>query len=80
MIAATYSAVRNNLKDYCEKAMEGETVIVTRKADRNVVVLSLDRYNEIMKELRNARYMNKLDRAFSQLEAGQGKVHELVEE
>ena len=41
--------------------------------------MSLDQYNEIMKALRNAEYLAKIDRAFQQLEAGQGQQHELIE-
>lgn len=42
MLAANYTTVRNNLKDYCDKATdENEIVLVTRKADKNVVIMSL---------------------------------------
>lgn len=81
MVAANYTAVRNNLKDYCDKASdENEIVLVTRKADRNVVIMSLDRLNQIEKELRNARYLAKIERGFAQIEAGQGAAHELIED
>jgi len=81
MIAANYTAVRNNLKDYCDKASdEGEIVLVTRKAEKNVVIMSLDRLNQIEKELRNARYLAKIERGFAQIEAGQGVTHELIED
>lgn len=80
MLAINYTTMRNKLKDYCDLVSDnGETIIVTRKSDRNVVVLSLDRYNAMEKELRNAKYLEKIDRAFDQLYAGKGKVHELVE-
>jgi antitoxin YefM len=80
MLAVNYTTMRNKLKDYCDLVSnDGETIIVTRKADRNVVVLSLDRYNAMEKELRNAKFLEKIDRAFDQLYAGKGKVHELVE-
>ena len=80
MVAANYTAVRNNLKDYCDKASdEDEIVLVTRKSDRNVVIMSLDRLNQIEKELRNARYLAKIERGFAQIEAGQGVKHELIE-
>ena len=37
MIATNYSNVRNNLKKYCDKATDDyETVIITRKNDKNV--------------------------------------------
>lgn len=81
MVATNYTAVRNNLKDYCDMATDsGETVIITRKANKNVVLLSLERYNLMEKELRNAQYLAKLDRAFDQLYANKGQEHELIEE
>ena len=80
MVAANYTSVRNNLKDYCDMATDGgETVIVTRKADRNVVLISLERFNEMEKELRNAKYLAKIERSFEQLYAGQGQDHDLIE-
>ncbi|MBQ5563027.1 MAG: type II toxin-antitoxin system Phd/YefM family antitoxin [Clostridia bacterium] len=80
MLAVNYSTIRSKLKEYCDKATdEHETVIVTRKDEKNVVLMSLDQYNEIMKALRNAEYLAKIDRAFQQLEAGQGQQHELIE-
>ena len=48
MLAINYTTMRNNLKEYCDRATdEGETIIVTRKADRNVVILSLEQYNQM---------------------------------
>ena len=80
MLAVNYSTIRSKLKEYCDKATdEHETVIVTRKDEKNVVLMSLDQCNEIMKALRNAEYLAKIDRAFQQLEAGQGQQHELIE-
>ena len=81
MIVANYTAVRNDLKEYCDMVSEkGETLIVTRKANRNVVMMSLDHFNDIEKELNNARYLAKLDRSFDQLYAGAGMEHELIED
>jgi antitoxin YefM len=80
MIAANYTSVRNNLKEFCDLAVDhGETVIVTRKANRNVVLMSLDQYNALMKEVRNARYIEKIDRGFAAIAAGKGQIHELIE-
>ena len=37
MLAVNYSTIRDNLKNYCDKATdEAETVIVTRKNEKNV--------------------------------------------
>lgn len=81
MLAANYTTVRNKLKEYCDLVSDNdEAIVVTRKQDRNVVILSLDRYNEMEKMIRNAQYSNKLDRAFAQLDAGYGQVHELIED
>ena len=81
MIVANYTAVRNDLKEYCDMVSEkGETLIVTRKANRNVVMMSLDHFNDIEKELNNARYLAKLDRSFDQLYVGAGTEHELIED
>ena len=81
MVVANYTTVRNNLKEYCDMVTDkDETIIVTRKQDRNVVILSLDRYNAMDRELRNAFYLEKLDRAFDQLYAGKGTPHELIED
>ena len=58
----------------------GETIVVTRKANKNVVILSLERFNLMEKEIRNAQYLAKLDRSFDQLYTGKGQEHELIED
>lgn len=71
MLAVNYSTIRSNLKDYCDKATDNnETVIVTRKDEKNVVLISLEQYNEIMKIVKNAEYLNKIDKSLKQIEEG----------
>ncbi len=73
MLAVNYSTIRSKLKDYCDKATDGnETVIVTRKDEKNVVIMSLDKYNDIMRAARNAEYLDMIDRSMEQIQ--QGKV------
>ncbi len=80
MVAVNYSTIRNNLKNYCDMATDSnETVIVTRKDEKNVVLMSLDKYNQLEKAARNAEYLAMIDRGISQLEAGKGQQHELIE-
>ncbi len=80
MVAVNYSTMRNHLKDYCDRATDDdETVIVTRKNEKNVVLLSLEKYNQIMKMAKNAEYLAMLDRGIAQLAAGRGQQHELIE-
>lgn len=81
MLAVNYSTIRNNLKDYCDKVTDfSETVIVTRKGEKNVVMMSLEKYNQLEKAARNAEYLSMIDRGMAQLEAGGGQEHELIEE
>ena len=80
MLAVNYSTIRNNLKEYCDKAIDSyETVIVTRKDEKNVVLMSLEKYNQLEKAARNAEYLAMIDRGIAQLESGKGQVHELIE-
>ena len=80
MLVVNYSTIRNNLKDYCDKATDlFETVIVTRKNEKNVVLMSLEKYNQLEKMARNAEYLAMIDRGIAQLEAGKGQQHELIE-
>ncbi len=81
MLAVNYSTIRNNLKDYCDKVTDfSETVIVTRKGEKNVVMMSLEKYNQLEKAARNVEYLSMIDRGMAQLEAGRGQEHELIEE
>lgn len=80
MLAVNYSTVRNKLKTYCDEATDNnETIIVTRKAEKNVVILSLEKYNRLMRIAKNAEYLAMIDRGIKQLEADKGQKHELIE-
>jgi antitoxin YefM len=58
---------------------EAETVFITRKAEKNVVMISAERYNELEKAERNAFYLSKLERGLAQVKAGQGIVKTMDE-
>mgnify|MGYP004654461297 FL=1 len=80
MLAVNYSTIRNKLKTYCDEATDNnETVIVTRKNEKNVVIMSLEQYNKIMKIVNNSEYLAMLDRSIEQLSSGKGQSHELIE-
>jgi antitoxin YefM len=73
MLAVNYSTIRSKLKDYCDRVTDdNETIIVTRKDEKNVVIMSLDMYNDIMRAARNAEYLDVIDRSMEQIK--QGKV------
>lgn len=77
MLAINYSTLKNNLKDYCEEASDNnQTIIVTRKKSKSIVIMSFDNYNQLMKNVCNAEYLAKLDRSIEQIKNGFGQVHE----
>ena len=80
MLATNYSNIRSQLKDYCDKVCDlQETVLITRKNDKNIVMMSLEKYNELEKAARNYEYLAKIDRGMEQLQNGNGQEHDLIE-
>ena len=83
MIATNYSEVRNNLKTYCDKATKDyETIIITRKNNENVVLMSEEEYNNLMENLyirSNLKYYQKLVESIKEVEKGNIKEHDLIE-
>lgn len=84
MLAVNYSNLRDNLKDYCDKVSDDfETVIVTRKDEKNVVIISLEEYNNLKENLyimSNPKNYSRLLESKRQLETGNFKAHELIED
>ncbi|WP_405351440.1 type II toxin-antitoxin system Phd/YefM family antitoxin [Fusobacterium animalis] len=83
MIATNYSEVRNNLKTYCDKATKDyETIIITRKNNENVVLMSEEEYNNLMENLyirSNLKYYQRLVESIKEAEKGNVKEHGLIE-
>lgn len=79
MIAVKPIDLRAKLKDYMDTAFNGEPVIVSRKQNRNVVIVSEHEYNELQKAKRNAEYLAKLDRSLAQLKNGDVVVKSMEE-
>ncbi|MDR1764688.1 MAG: type II toxin-antitoxin system Phd/YefM family antitoxin [Lachnospiraceae bacterium] len=49
MLAVNYTKLRGNMKEYLDKVVSDyETMIVTRKNNRNVVMLSVESYNNLL--------------------------------
>ena len=52
MVAVNFSTLRSNLKSYCDAASrDAETIIVTRRNEENVVLMSLENYNNLMEHI-----------------------------
>ena len=79
MIATKQMDLRANIKKYFDLAFNGEPVIVSRKENKNVVVISETEYNNLQKAKRDAEYLAHLDRSFSQLEQGEVIVKSMDE-
>lgn len=70
MLAVKSMDVRENFKEWCNKVVSGETLIVSRPRNENVVIVSEKEYNEMAKAKRNTEYMAKLDVSRKQLAQG----------
>ncbi|MBT2582891.1 type II toxin-antitoxin system prevent-host-death family antitoxin [Planococcus sp. ISL-109] len=83
MEAVNYSSLRNNLKEYSDRVTDDfETIIVTRKNDKNVVMMSADEYNNLMESvylLGNEANRKRLMESKKQLEEGGTVSHSLLE-
>lgn len=83
MLATNFTNVRNNFKKYCDKVIEdAQPVIVTRKDDKNVVIISLEEYNNLQENLyifSNEEYVKRLLESKRQIEQGQSKNRQLIE-
>lgn len=63
--------VRANLKKYFDLAYDGTVVIVPRKENKNVVLLSEREYQELERARRNVEYLRKLEVSDQQIELGE---------
>ena len=70
MLAVKSMDVRDNFKNFCEKVINGETLIISRPKNENVVMLSEAEYNKMMKAKRNADYLALLDKSMAEAESG----------
>ena len=83
MRALSYTALRNTLATTMEKVCEDhEPIIITRKSEGAVVMLSLEDYESLEETtylLRSPNNVKRLFESISQLEEGRGFEKDLVE-
>ena len=84
MKAITYSEARAKLADTITRVCEDHNpIIITKKNDKSVVMISLDDY-EAMEEttylLRSPKNAQRLLESIRELESGKGRARELIEE
>ncbi|MFI3253634.1 MAG: type II toxin-antitoxin system Phd/YefM family antitoxin [Eubacteriales bacterium] len=62
MLAVTSNTITSKLQEYFDKVCDqAETVFVTREEEKNVVIISEDKYNAMLREINNAKFLEKLD-------------------
>ena len=83
MLAVNYTNLRDNMKAYMDKVTDDyETMIVTRKDNKNVVMLSEESYNNLMENvyiMGNKANYDWLMESKKQLEKGNTSTHDLIE-
>ena len=84
MNAVNYSDLRRNLKTYLDRVYEDrEALIVTRKNNENVVLLSIDQYNSLVETdylLSSEANARHLVDSLRNARADAVAEHELIEE
>ena len=83
LLAVNYTELRGNMKECMDKVSDDyETLIITRKKNRNIVMISEENYNNMLENMHllgneaNYRWLMESKR---QLENGQAKVRKLIE-
>ncbi len=83
MLAVNYTDLRDNMKTYMDKVTDDyETMIVTRKDNKNVVMLSEEAYNNLMENvyvMGNKANYDWLVESKKQLESGKISIQQLEE-
>lgn len=83
MLAVNYTTLRENLKTYMDKVTDDyERIIITRKENKNVVMLSEESYNNLMENvyiMGNKANYDWLIESKVQLESSKVTMHNLIE-
>ena len=79
MLAVKGTTVKNDFKNICDRAYRGEVFVISRPKDENVILMSERAYAELERMKSNAEYLEKIDRAIAQKEAGTMMEHDLIE-
>ena len=79
MVAVKGTDVKTNFKALCDRVFLGETIIISRPKNENIVMISERAYAEFEKAKRNFEYLSKIDRALEQRNDGTMKEHDLID-
>ena len=83
MDAVSYSDLRQNLKSFMDKVYnDHDPLIITRKNNENLVLISIDEYNSLMETnylLSNEVNAEHLKKSIEQYESGHYKIRDLLD-
>lgn len=83
MLAINYTQFRDNMKTHLDAVTDDyEAVIVTRKENRNVVIISEESYNNLMENMHifgNPHNFDWLMESKAQYESGKSMKRDLIE-
>ena len=79
MTATVATDLKANLKFYIDKAVNGDSVIITRPKRKNAVLISEAEYNELQRIKHNAEYMLKLKSSIQQAQEGKVVIKSMEE-
>ncbi|MBQ7264193.1 MAG: hypothetical protein IJR14_10820 [Synergistaceae bacterium] len=71
MTTMSFIEVHEDLAGACDRACSGGAVLISRGRGPNVVMLSEDEYDELVKAKSNERYLAMLDRSIEEAKSGQ---------
>lgn len=81
MLALNYSQFRGNMKEHLDQVTDDyETLVITRKENKNVVVISEEAYNNMLENIHvmgNKENYDWLMESKAQLDAGQFSLKDL---
>lgn len=84
MDAVSYSDLRKNLKSYMDKVyFDHDPLIITRKNNENLVLLSIDEYNSLIEThylLSNEANADHLRKSLDQYNKGKAKKRDLLKD
>lgn len=79
MTATITTELKANLKFYIDKAVDGDSVIITRPKKKNAVLIGEDEYNELLRIKQNADYLYKMNTSIQQAKEGRIVVKSMEE-
>ena len=71
--------LKANIRQYFDMAFDGEAVVVPRKENRNVVIISEDEYRQLEKARNNLEYLLMLRKSEEQIRSGRVVVKTMEE-